>query len=54
MRSKMICMVAVSLIANAVMAQQVETGKPQTKLTGPVKVFILAGQSNMEGCAPGG
>jgi hypothetical protein len=39
----------VSLIANAVMAQQVETGKPQTKLTGPVKVFILAGQSNMEG-----
>ena len=49
MRNTMRCMFAVSVIANAVMAQQVETGKPQPKLKGPVKVFILAGQSNMEG-----
>jgi hypothetical protein len=42
-------MVAMLLMANAVMAQQVETGKPQPKFKGTVKVFILAGQSNMEG-----
>jgi len=41
--------VAMSLVANAVMAQQAGTGKPQEKFKGPVKVFILAGQSNMEG-----
>ena len=40
-----------SLMASAVMAQQVETVKPQAKLKGPVKVFVLAGQSNMEGHA---
>ncbi len=49
MTNTMKCMVAVSLIANAVMAQQVETEKPQPKVKGLVKVFILAGQSNMEG-----
>jgi hypothetical protein len=31
--------------------QQSETGKPQRQFKGPVKVFILAGQSNMEGHA---
>jgi hypothetical protein len=32
-------------------AQQTGAGKPQEKFKGPVKVFILAGQSNMEGHA---
>jgi len=41
--------VAISLVANAVMAQQTEAGKPRQEFKGPVKVFILAGQSNMEG-----
>lgn len=41
--------VAMSLVANEAMAQQVEAGKPQDQFQGPVKVFILAGQSNMEG-----
>jgi len=40
-----------SLVASAVMAQQAETGKPRQVFKGPVKVFILAGQSNMEGHA---
>jgi len=39
------------LMANAVMAQQADAGKPQQKFKGPIKVFILAGQSNMEGPA---
>jgi len=38
-----------SLVASAVMAQQAEADKPQQKFKGPVKVYILAGQSNMEG-----
>jgi hypothetical protein len=41
--------VAMSLMANAVMAQQAGAGKPQGKFKGPTKVFILADQSNMEG-----
>jgi hypothetical protein len=41
--------VAMSLAANAVMAQQAVAIKPQQEFKGPVKVFILAGQSNMEG-----
>ena len=41
--------VAMSLMANAAMPQQPGAGKPQEKLKGPIKVFILAGQSNMEG-----
>jgi alpha-galactosidase len=40
-----------SLVVNAVMAQQAGAVKPQEKFKGPVKVFILAGQSNMEGHA---
>ena len=44
-------MLAMSLVANAAMAQQPGAGKPQDKFKGPVKVFILAGQSNMEGHA---
>jgi hypothetical protein len=44
-------MVALSLVANAVMAQQAGAGKPRHEPKGPVKVFILAGQSNMEGHA---
>jgi len=43
--------VAMSLAANAVMAQQAGAGKPRREFKGPVKVFILAGQSNMEGHA---
>jgi alpha-galactosidase len=43
--------VAMSLVANVVMAQQAGAVKPQGKFKGPVKVFILAGQSNMEGHA---
>lgn len=38
-----------SLAGNSVMAQQAGAGKPQDVPKGPVKVFILAGQSNMEG-----
>lgn len=38
-----------SLMASAVMAQQAGAGKPLEKFKGPLKVFILAGQSNMEG-----
>ncbi len=44
-------MVAMSLVANTVMAQQAETDRPLQDFKGPVKVFILAGQSNMEGHA---
>jgi len=51
-RSIMCAVAAMSLAANAVMAQQGEAGKPSPKaFKGPVKVFILAGQSNMEGHA---
>jgi hypothetical protein len=42
-------MLAMALAASAVMAQQIEPGKPRQEFKGPVKVFILAGQSNMEG-----
>ncbi len=41
--------IAMSLVANAVIAQQAGGGLPQEKFKGPIKVFILAGQSNMEG-----
>lgn len=41
--------VAISLAASTVMAQQAGAGKPQQNSKGPIKVFILAGQSNMEG-----
>jgi alpha-galactosidase len=44
-------MVALSLMANMVMAQDVNAGKPQKKFKGPLKVYILSGQSNMEGHA---
>ncbi len=40
-----------SLVANSVMSQQAEPGKPTREFKGSVKVFILAGQSNMEGHA---
>ncbi len=42
-------LVSMSLAMNAVMAQQAETGTLRREFKGPVKVFILAGQSNMEG-----
>jgi alpha-galactosidase len=41
--------VAMSLAMKAVMAQSAEAGQPRPEFKGPVKVFILAGQSNMEG-----
>ena len=37
------------LMAHVAMAEDANAGKPQKKFKGPVKVFILAGQSNMEG-----
>lgn len=49
MRNTLICMVSMSLMANAAIAEDANDGKPQKKSKGPVKVFILAGQSNMEG-----
>ncbi len=42
---------ALSLATNMAMAEQKEAGKAPAKLKAPVKVFILAGQSNMEGHA---
>jgi hypothetical protein len=42
-------LVAVSLAGNPSMAQQAGAVKPSSDIKGPVKVFILAGQSNMEG-----
>ena len=44
-------MVAIALIATTAMAQQTVGANPQREFNGPVKVFILAGQSNMEGHA---
>src|SRR5512137_1797462 len=41
--------ITISLAANVAMAQQPGAGKTQDQFKGPVKVFILAGQSNMEG-----
>lgn len=38
-----------SLMAHVAMAEDAKAGKPRTEFKGPVKVFILAGQSNMEG-----
>ena len=43
--------VALAVMANAVMAEQAGAGTPRKEFKGPVKVFILAGQSNMEGHA---
>jgi hypothetical protein len=40
---------ALAALANTVSAQDSRAGKPQRRFKGPVKVFILAGQSNMEG-----
>jgi len=51
MRNTIGCMVAISLMANAAFAEGASAGKTEKKFKGPVKVFILAGQSNMEGPA---
>lgn len=45
---------AILLVANAVMAEQVDSDKQQNKSKGPLKVFILSGQSNMIGAAKAG
>ena len=42
---------ALSWVVNPVMAQQAGADKSPAKFKGPLKVFILAGQSNMEGHA---
>jgi len=42
---------ALAWAASAVRAQPAGAGQPRQEFTGPVKVFILAGQSNMEGHA---
>ena len=41
--------VVLSLVANAVMAEEAGAGKPRKEFKRPVTVFILARQSNMEG-----
>jgi len=41
--------VAMLMMANAALAEGASAAKTQKKFKGPVKVFILAGQSNMEG-----
>jgi alpha-galactosidase len=41
--------VGIALVTNVMLAQQAEASRPRQKFKGPVKVFILAGQSNMEG-----
>lgn len=50
-RAVAVAVVAMSMAGHAAMAQQAGEGKAQQKFKGPVKVFILAGQSNMEGHA---
>ena len=42
-------LIAMSLVAHAAMAEQADEGKSPAKFKGPVKVFVLAGQTNMEG-----
>jgi hypothetical protein len=49
MRHTLRCMVALSLMAHVAMAEDANAGDPQKQFQGPVKVFILAGQSNMQG-----
>ncbi len=48
-QAMMITVVTMSLAGNAVMAQPAGEGEAPGKFKGPIKVFILAGQSNMEG-----
>ena len=50
-RTVVAAVVAMSFFANAALAQFSEAGKPRQQFKGPVRVFILAGQSNMEGHA---
>lgn len=45
----MTCLASVLLMAYSVVAVQMDAGKPMETAQGPIKVFILAGQSNMEG-----
>jgi hypothetical protein len=40
---------ALSLAASPLMAQQAGAGRPQEKTKSPIKIFVLAGKSNMEG-----
>ncbi|MCX6877743.1 MAG: hypothetical protein NTW21_28620 [Verrucomicrobia bacterium] len=42
---------AMALMTSAVMAEPAGAGKPSHEFKGPLKVFILAGQSNKEGYA---
>ena len=49
MRNTLISMFALLLMAHVAMAEDANAGNPQKQFKGPVKVFILAGQSNMEG-----
>ena len=41
--------VALLLMAHMAIAEDANAGDPKKQFKGPVKVFILAGQSNMEG-----
>lgn len=49
MRNTLISMFALLLMAHVAMAEDAKVSNPQKQFKGPVKVFILAGQSNMEG-----
>ena len=49
MRNTLTSMFALLLMAHAAMGDDDKASTPQTHFKGPVKVFILAGQSNMEG-----
>lgn len=49
MRNTLTSMFASLLLAHVAMGEDANAGNPQKQFEGPVKVFILAGQSNMEG-----
>ncbi|MFN0052876.1 MAG: sialate O-acetylesterase [Planctomycetales bacterium] len=49
MRNTLLSMFALLLLSHVAMAEGANAGNPQKQFKGPVKVFILAGQSNMEG-----
>jgi hypothetical protein len=49
MRNTLASTFALLLLTHVAMGGDANAGTPQDQLQGPVKVFILAGQSNMEG-----
>ena len=49
MRNTLSSTLALLFLTHVAMGGDASAGGPQEQLQGPVKVFILAGQSNMEG-----